>query len=171
MTRRFQLITLGAGAMVLALGALGVAVLASTHHNTAVGLRSFMGRRPLFARSDGPEGGFRASSPAGPLGMMRMGGSRLGLSDAQKGQIKGIAQSHRDEWRALAERAVSARQALHSAIAADTIDETAIRQRSAEVAAVEADIAVARAHVRAEMFKLLTPEQQEKAKARRHGRA
>jgi len=168
MTRRFQQITLGAAAgLVMAFWAFGalstVAAVSASTQNTAAGPGSFIGQGAP-GRFGGPGGGFRG--PGGPLGMLRMAASRLGLSAAQKEQIKGIAQSHRDEWRALAARAISARQGLHAAIAADTIDEAAIRQRSAEVAAVEADIAVARAHARAEMFKLLTPEQQEKARLR-----
>lgn len=89
--------------------------------------------------------------------------SRLGLTDAQRDQVEAIAQSHRDEWKALGDRALTARQALNAAIAADTIDEAAIRQRSADLAAVEADIAVARAHARAEIFQVLTPDQQAQA--------
>jgi Spy/CpxP family protein refolding chaperone len=164
MTQPLRKIGLGAGAVILALAA-GAAVYASTR-NTAGEHGLFMGRRLPFTRFAGTEGPFR---PFGASGMSRMMASRLGLTDAQKDQIKAAAQSHSDEWKALAQRAVTARQALHQAIAADTIDEAAIRQRSAEVAAVEADIAVARARSRAEMFKVLTPEQQEKAKAlRRH---
>ena len=36
---------------------------------------------------------------------------------------------------------------------ADTVDEALIRQQSAEVAAVDADMAVARAHAHAEVFR------------------
>jgi protein CpxP len=93
--------------------------------------------------------------------------SRLDLTDAQKQQLKALAQSHREEWKALADRARTARQALHQAVTAETLDDAAIRQRSAELAAVQADIAVARAHARAQMFQVLTPEQQAKAKTLR----
>ena len=47
---------------------------------------------------------------------------------------------------------------------ADSVDESAIRARSAEVAAVQADAAVLRAKVHQEVFSLLTAEQQAKAK-------
>jgi len=100
----------------------------------------------------------------GGLGLLGRVASRLGLSDAQKDQVKAIVQSHRDEWKALGSRAADARKALADAVAADTLDDNAIRQASAGVAAVEADMAVARAHARAEIFQVLTPAQQAQAK-------
>ena len=96
---------------------------------------------------------------------LRMLASQLDLSDAQKGQIQAITESHAEEWKALADRERQGRQALEAAVAADQFDELAIRQRSAEVASVEADIAVAGARARAEVFQILTPDQQAKAKA------
>jgi Spy/CpxP family protein refolding chaperone len=45
------------------------------------------------------------------------------------------------------------------------VDESAIRARAADVAAVDADAAVLRARVHQEVFNLLTAEQQTKAKA------
>lgn len=155
MTRRIRQV--GVGTLAIALGT-GAALYAATQ-NTAGGPGLFMGHRPPFARL------LRPGDAARPL---RMRASRLGLTDEQKAQMKAVAQAHRDQWRALAERAVTARQALRQAVTADAIDEAAIRLRSADVAAAEADIAIARAHARAEMFKVLTPEQQEKAKALRY---
>ena len=52
--------------------------------------------------------------------------------------IKAIAQAHKDEWKALGDRARTAHEALNDAITADTINDGAIRQKSAEVAAVDA---------------------------------
>jgi protein CpxP len=150
MTDRFRRITLGAGAAVIAVG-MAAGLYASTQ-NTLGEPGSFIGRRPPFARM------------GGPLGPMRMLASKLGITDDQKQQIKTVMQSHRDEWKALADRAATAHKALHDAVTAETIDENAIRQHSAEVAAVQADMAVARAHAHAEIFKLLTPEQQNKAR-------
>jgi len=98
------------------------------------------------------------------MGMLPMLARELNLTDAQKAQIKTIADSHRDEWKALGDRARTAHEALQQAVTADTVDEGLIRQRSAEVAAVEADMAVARARAHAEVFQLLTPEQKTQAK-------
>jgi protein CpxP len=101
------------------------------------------------------------------MGMLPMLGRQIDLTDAQKDQIKAIADSHKADWQALAERARTAHAALNAAVMADTVDEALIRQKSAEVAAVDADLAVARARAHAEVSQLLTPEQKAQLKARR----
>lgn len=113
----------------------------------------------------GPMGRGGPMGPGGPMGMLPMLARELGITDAQKAQIQNIAESHKDEWKALAERSRTAHQALQQAVTADTVDEALIRQRSAEVAAVEADAALARARAHAEVFKILTPEQKTQARA------
>jgi Spy/CpxP family protein refolding chaperone len=85
---------------------------------------------------------------------------RLGLSDAQKEQIKTIVQAHTAETQPLETRAAGARQALQDAIMTGTVDESLIRQRSAELAAAQADLDVVHARIFAEVFQLLTPDQQ-----------
>jgi Spy/CpxP family protein refolding chaperone len=47
---------------------------------------------------------------------------------------------------------------------ADKLDDATIRARASELAAIEADIAVASAHARAEAWQILTPEQKAQAK-------
>jgi len=98
------------------------------------------------------------------MGMLPMFGRQIGLTDAQRDQIKNIAASHNDEWKVLFDRARTAHDALGDAIIADTIDEAAIRQKSAEVAAIDADLAVARAHAHAEVFQILTADQKAQVK-------
>ena len=117
---------------------------------------------PFRGRGMGPGGPGRG--PGGPMGMLPMLGPQLGLTDAQKDQIKAIAGTHKDEWKALADRERTARQALNDLVTADAIDEASIRQKSAEVAAVDADMAVARAHAHAEVFQILTSEQKAQVK-------
>ena len=112
----------------------------------------------------GPLGGPRGLM-GGPMGgMMLPGLGQLNLTDAQKEQVRTAVQSHRDAFRAIADRAVAAREALDDAVTADTFDESAIRAKAGEVAAVDLDSALLRARVHAEVFALLTPEQQAKAK-------
>jgi periplasmic protein CpxP/Spy len=97
----------------------------------------------------------------GPMGLPL---ARLGLTDAQKDQVKTIMEAHAEEFKALGARAASAHEALNAATMADTLDDATIRQKSADVAAVNADLAVAGAHVRAEVFQILTPDQKTQAK-------
>jgi periplasmic protein CpxP/Spy len=100
------------------------------------------------------------------MGMLPMFGREIGLSDTQRDQIKAIADSHKDEWQALADRARKAHEALNDAVTADTIDDGLIRQKSAEVAAVDADMAVARAHAHADALQILTADQRAQVKKR-----
>ena len=149
-------------ALVVALGLAGataVGVYAATRdQNTNQPPAPFSGR----GGHGGPgRGGF---GPGGPMGMLPMLGRELQLTDSQRDQVKAIADSHRNEWQGLAERARTAHQALNDAVSGDTIDETLIRQRSAEVAAVDADMAVAQAHAHAEVLQVLTADQKTKLK-------
>ena len=75
-----------------------------------------------MGRGMGPRG---PMGPGGPMGRLPMLGRQLGITDAQKDQIKNIAASHRDEGKALADRARTAHQALQDAVTADTVDEAA----------------------------------------------
>src|SRR5207249_610369 len=108
---------------------------------------------PFMGRGMGPGGGAPGRGgpmgPDGPLGMLRMLGPQLNLTDAQKEQIKTIAESHREEWKALGDRERLAHEALTAAIMADTMDEALIRSKSAELGVVQADVAVASARARA----------------------
>lgn len=90
--------------------------------------------------------------------------AHLNLTDAQKDQLKGVIDSHRDEWKGLGDRAMKARQALRTAVTADALDEGLIRTRAAELATIESDRAVAQARIHADVFRILTPEQQARAR-------
>jgi len=134
------------------------AVVAAAHasaqdQNTNQPATPFMGR-----------GAGRGMGPGGPMGILPMLPRELQLTDSQKDQVKAIADSHGDEWRALSDRARTAHDAVNAAVTAETVDETTIRQKSAEAAAVDADIAVARAHAHAEVWQLLTTDQKTKLK-------
>ena len=58
---------------------------------------------------------------------------------------------------------------MRALIEADSINESAIRAKSAEVAAAEAEVAILNAKVRAESMQILTSEQQAKLKELRDG--
>ncbi len=166
MSERMRRFGLCVGATLIAVG-VGAGVLTATQNTS--------GQEPPFraGRMGPPPMGFGGPGRMG-LGLMGPLLARLGLTDTQKDQIKTIMQSHADDFKALAGRAGSAHQALEAAETADTIDDVTIRQKSADVAAVDADMAVARAHLRAEVFQILTADQKKQAKqimaSRRQGR-
>jgi len=91
-------------------------------------------------------------------------GERLGLTEEQRGKIKTVLESHKGEMQTLAEKLMTERKALRELIHADKVDESAIRAQVAKMAAVEADLAVARANVAHEIQPLLSPEQKQRAK-------
>jgi len=118
--------------------------------------------------------GPRRPGPGGPAGPGRMFGPGVfrpripDLTDAQREQIRGITERRELQGRPLMEQLRAARLALAEAIAASPVDEAAIRQKSAEVATVEAELAVIRAYVNAEVRSLLTPEQLQQLHERRN---
>jgi len=122
--------------------------------------RGMMGQGMMGPGGPGGPGG----RGGGPFGMLGPELRALDLTDAQREQVRAVMESHRDEQKAVGDRMMAARKALDDAIAADTIDEAAIRAKALELGAVEADAAVMRAKVRAAVFALLTPEQVKKAK-------
>jgi len=155
MTSTVKRITLGAVAGLLALGLGAGAYVHAQDQNT---------QRPERPFNGGPGGPGRMGGPGGPMGMLPMLGRAVNLTDAQKDQIKAIADAHKDEWKSIFDRQRTAREALNAAITADTVNDTLVRQKSAEVAAVEADAAVARAHAHAEVVQILTAEQKAQLK-------
>src|SRR5262245_39186871 len=113
---------------------------------------------PGFGRG-GPGG---RGGPMGMLGPMMLG--RLDLTSDQQDRVKQILDSHRTEQQAIGKRAMAAHDALESATTSGAFDETVIRARAADVAGVEADEAVLRGRVFAEVLQILTSDQQAKLK-------
>ena len=116
-----------------------------------------------------PMGGPGMRGPGGPMGF-GFGFRELDLTDDQKAQLKTIADSHRDEFRAAGEKVRAARDGMRALIEADAINESAIRAKSTEIAAAEADVMILNAKVRQESMQVLTSEQQQKLKELRTAR-
>jgi Spy/CpxP family protein refolding chaperone len=163
MTAPIRRIALTLAAGVIAAGVAAGAYVHAQDQNTNPQAPSFRGGG--MGRG-GPGRPGRFGGAGGPMGMLPMLGRRLGLTDAQREQIKAIADAHKDEWKALADRGRTAHMAVDAAITANKIDEAAIRQKSAEAAAVDADAAVARAHAFAEVWQILTADQQTQLKTK-----
>lgn len=150
MTRTWQRMTAAALGVALAAGA-GLATVAAREQGPdGQGRPGAMGRR-------GPGG------PGGPGGLdLPLRG--LDLTETQREQVRTAMDGHKGEFDAIRTRMSAARTALRAAVTADTFNEGAVREKSVEVAAVEADAAVLRARVHSEVWALLTPEQQQKAR-------
>jgi protein CpxP len=151
MTGWFKRLSLGIGVALIAVG------LAGGTYAAAQG----------GGRDGGPGGRFGGPGRGGPGGPGMMGPGilgpgfqRLDLTDAQKEQVKSIVESHRDEIRALNDKAMKAHEALDAAINAAAFDEGTVRTKAADVAAIDAEMAVIRARVHNDVYQLLTPDQQ-----------
>ena len=159
MRTRFKTLAAGVAALTLAVA---VPTL------TAIGQEQPQQRRqgPGFGGPPpgGPGGpGMRMRAPGGPMGF-GPGFGQLDLTDDQKAQLKQIAESHRDEFRAAGEKMRAARDGMQALIEADSLDESAIRAKAAEIANAEADTMILNAKLRHESLQILTSEQQAKLK-------
>ena len=107
-----------------------------------------------------------ASTPRDPAGEARLGRTalRLGLTEDQKTQIRGILKTHAGEIEAQMRAGRDGRKALREAMAVEPLDEGRVRQQALALGEIRADGAVLRARIRSEIWPVLTPEQQAKAK-------
>jgi len=129
------------------------------------------GAAPALMAQDAPQrkGGPRGERMRGPgaFGPELRG---LDLTDDQRAQMRKIREARQSEFKAAGEKLGAARQGMRGLIEADAINESAIRAKSAEVAAAEAEWAILNAKVRAESMQVLTSEQQAKLKELRTAR-
>ena len=134
------------------------------------------GAAPLVMAEQGqPQQRQQRRGPGGPDGMRAMRGGpgfgglqfrNLDLTDDQKAQLKKIRDARQAEFKAAFEKIGTARQGMRQLLQADAINEGAIRAKSQEVAAAEADLAILNAKLRKESMQILTAEQLAKLKER-----
>ena len=110
----------------------------------------------------------------GPMGdpairgqLMRRGIARLNLTQAQKDQMKAFRDLQQKDTQAVRERARGARQKLQEAMKADVPDEAAVKAAAGAMAAVQSEQIVLHARAKAQLMKVLTPEQQTQLKQQR----
>lgn len=84
---------------------------------------------------------------------------KLNLTDDQKSQIKTILSGEKDTLKNLLGQLHDARKNLRAAIQAGDANETSVRNASAKVAGVEADLAVERMKLYGKIAPVLTDEQ------------
>jgi periplasmic protein CpxP/Spy len=129
----------------------------------AAGVAVVLAAAPLLAGAQDQRGPMHG--PRGFMGGGFAGFRQLGLTDEQQQQIRAAMTSHREEFKGVADRVRKAREAQQAAIEQVPLNEPQIRAASSELAAAEADAAVLRARVHEQVFSLLTPDQQTKAKS------
>ena len=90
--------------------------------------------------------------------------AQIGVTDAQKAQIRSILRQHQPTIEPMIHRLVAERRKLRDTIRMGDVNEEAIRAQAANVAGIEADLAVQRAYIVREIKPILTTEQIEKLK-------
>jgi protein CpxP len=106
-----------------------------------------------IARAEGDGGGH------GRFARLRAAFQSAGVTQEQGAQIKEIVKKHYPEMKPLMDKMVAEHRALRDLIRAENVDEKAIRDQVAKVAAIGAEIAVKRAYIVHEVRGTLTSEQ------------
>ena len=115
-------------------------------------------------------GGPGVDGPRGMRGGVGLELRALDLTDDQRAQLRKIREARQSEFKAAGEKLRAAREGMRALVGADSINESAIRAKSQEVAAAEAEMAILNAKVRAESLQILTNDQQTKLKELRSKR-
>ena len=119
---------------------------------------------PLVAQGPGGSEG-RGMRRHGPMRMAGLPLRGLDLTDAQREQVRGIYSARQADFKAIGDRLKTAHDAQRQAVTRVPVDENEIRARVSEASAVEADFAILRARIHEQVYQVLTPEQQAKAKS------
>lgn len=121
---------------------------------------------PLMAQGPDGRGGRGHGGMRGPMGrgMQGLPLRGLDLTDAQREQVRGIVSAREADFKAIGDRLRAAHEAQRQAVTRVPVDENEIRARVSEASAVEADAAILRARIHEQVYQVLTPEQQAKAK-------
>jgi protein CpxP len=117
------------------------------------------------ALAQGPEGrrGGRGFGFGGP-GRAGFPLRQLDLTDAQEQQVREVMQRHREDMQAAGKRLHEAHEAQRAAVETVPFNESTIRSTSQALATAQTDMALLRARIHTDVWNLLTPEQQAKAK-------
>lgn len=110
--------------------------------------------------SGGPRGRGPGIGPGGPGAGLSL--RALDLTDAQQEQVRQLTQQNREQMRALMDRMRAAQDARRQAVEAIPFNESQVRSAMKDVADVEADLAVAEARLQADIYGLLSAEQQQR---------
>jgi protein CpxP len=163
MTTRFKT-TVAAGIAAMALATAAPMLMASGSADKAAADQQDTQQRRPGPGFGGGRGGPGMRGPGGPMMGIGPAFRQLDLTDDQKAQLKTIAQSHREEFKAAGDKARAAHDGMAALVQADAIDEAAIRAKSADIAAADADMMILTAKVRKEAMQILTADQLTKLK-------
>jgi Spy/CpxP family protein refolding chaperone len=115
-----------------------------------------------YAQDPAP-GGPRGRGPGGPGGPQAgLALRQLDLTDAQQEQVRQLTQQNREQMRSLLDRMRAAQDARRKAVESLPFNESQVRSAMKDLADVEADLAVAEARLQADIYGLLSADQQQR---------
>ena len=132
---------------------------------TGVVLVALLATSVAFAQ--GPRGGGFGGrgGPGGPLGRGGVGLAlnELNLTDAQREQVREIRERSREQTQALVRQLGEAADKQRQAIETLPVNETLITSATQDMTQVQVEVAIQEARLNAEIWSVLTPEQQAQA--------
>ncbi len=129
---------------------------------TGVALMALIATSVAFAqgpRGGGPFGGRGARGPSGSGFALQA----LNLTDTQREQVKEIRERYREQGRALSQRLREAGDKQRQAIETLPVNETLITSATQDMTQAQVDVAIQEARLHADVWSVLTPEQQAQA--------
>ena len=128
---------------------------------TGVALMALLATSVAFAQ--GPRGGpFGGRGARGPMGS-GFALQALNLTDAQREQVREIRERYREQGRALSQRLGEAADKQRQAIETLPVNETLITSATQDMTQAQVDVAIQQARLNAEVWSVLTAEQQAQA--------
>jgi Spy/CpxP family protein refolding chaperone len=125
---------------------------------TGVALVALLATSVAFAQ--GPRGGFGGRrGPGGPGFPL----AAVNLTDAQKEQVRAIRERYREQTRTAAQALDAAAAKQRQAIETIPVNETLITSATQDMTQAQVDLAIQQARLNAEVWAVLTPEQQAQA--------
>ena len=100
----------------------------------------------------------------GPGRGAMLGLAQLDLTDAQREQVRDVMQKYRPQMQESGKRLHDAHEAQRAAVETVPVNEGLVRSTSQTLANAQTDMALLQARIHSDVWSLLTPEQQEKAK-------
>jgi Spy/CpxP family protein refolding chaperone len=114
------------------------------------------------AFAQGPRGGGRFGGPRGPA-LFGPELRDLNLTEAQREQVREIRERYGEQMRTTSQRLAEATEKQRQAIETLPVNETLITSATQDMTQAQVDVAIQQARLRADVWSVLTPEQQAQA--------
>ena len=127
---------------------------------TGVALLALLATTVAYAQ--GPRGGGRGGRGFGPGGP-GLALNELNLTDAQREQVREIRERHKEQIQTLSRRLGDLAAKQRQAIETVPVNETLITSATQDMTQAQVEVAIQEARINADIWSVLTPEQQAKA--------